>query len=369
MRVLGIDLGTTNTVAGIDGSAVRLHRENGRTTLPSVVSFLPNRSAEVGTTARSRRAIDSRNTIFSAKRLIGRRWGDAKTQEFRDRYPFDLVKGRDDTPAFRTRAGLFTATDIASIVLSAIYGEAARLLGEFDSAIITVPAAFGAPQRRATVAAAEGAHLPEVRLVDEPLATAYAYMNVSNPVARAGIYDLGGGTFDFSIVEWTRGMPRLVCSKSDLSLGGDDVDRQLAEWVAGQVLDQYNWDLKNHSEVYGALLLESERAKIRLCFFEETIVELSKVDPDGPAASGELAIRAEVLDRIGEDLVRRTFITCDSVLGDAGLRPQDLDAVFLAGGSTHLPKVREGVESYFGKSGRFELEPTEVVALGATQVA
>jgi molecular chaperone DnaK len=208
-----------------------------------------------------------------------------------------------------------------------------------------------------------------VRLIDEPLATAFAYRNVSNPVRRAGVYDLGGGTFDFSVVDWTRGTTRLIACDSDLAVGGDDIDHLLAEWVAEEVLKQLNWDLRGYAEVYARLVAECERAKIRLSFFDETLLDLSQIDPDGLGSSEGMPLRCDVLNRISEGLVQRTFVTCDSVLRNAGLRASDLDAVFMAGGSTYLSKVREDVHSYFGMPGRFELEPTEVVALGSSQMA
>ncbi len=369
MGLLGIDLGTTNTVAAVDGVALPISGEDGRTTLPSIVSFLPNGTTQVGMAGKRRRMIDSRNTIFSAKRIIGRRWSDAMTQEFRARYPFELIEVEGDAPAFKTRAGVFSPTVVSAMILDTVCAQVRHTPSGIDRAIVTVPAAFGARQREATVAAAQKAGLSSVWLVDEPLATADAYLNVSNPVRRAGIYDLGGGTFDFSVVDWTHGTTRLIACDSDLALGGDDIDLLLAEWVAEEVLKQFNWDLRNYSEIYARLVSECERAKIRLSFFEETLIDLSLVDPDGLAGCDGLPLRGDVLSRISENLVRRSFVTCDAVLAKAGLRTSDLDAVFLAGGSTHLTKVREGVEAYFGQVGRFELEPTEVVALGASQIA
>jgi molecular chaperone DnaK (HSP70) len=234
--------------------------------------------------------------------------------------------------------------------------------------VLAVPPPFSERQRDATLLAAETAGFQDLQLIDEPVAAAHAFANVSNRVTRAGVFDLGGGTFDFSVVDWTGDTPSLVCSHTDCSIGGDDIDRQIARWVADQVLEQHNWDLRNYSEINTRLLLECERAKIRLSFFEETAIELHKIDPDGPAASHELMIRSADLDVLSEELVRQTFVTCDRVLREAGVRPQDLEAIFLAGGSTHLAKVREGVEIYFGQPGRFELEPTEVVAIGASLV-
>ena len=174
---------------------------------------------------------------------------------------------------------------------------------------------------------------------------------------------------DFSIVDWSGDRPRLLGFQSDLMLGGDDIDQMLATWVAERVLKEYNWDLRNYREVSARLVAECERAKIRLCFFDETALDLSQIDPECPAATESFPISRDVLDGISQDLARQTFITCDGVLAKTGMRPKDLDAIFLAGGSTHLAKVREGVETYFGQRGRFELEPTEVVALGASQVA
>jgi molecular chaperone DnaK len=369
MSAIGIDLGTTNTVAARGNVAIPIPSERGRSILPSVVSFLPNGTTQVGLDAKRRRWIDIQNTIFSAKRIIGCRWSDARTQEFRKRYPFDLVEGPNDTPAFQTRAGDVTPANIASILLASVHKQIQRLKVDFDATVITVPAAFNERQRDATLTAAERADLPAVRLIDEPLSTAYAYRKVSNPVARAGVYDLGGGTFDFSIVDWSGDRPRLLGFQSDLMLGGDDIDQRLATWVAERVLKEYNWDLRNYREVSARLVAECERAKIRLCFFDETALDLSQIDPECPAATESFPISRDVLDGISQDLVRQTFVTCDGVLAKTRMRPKDLDAIFLAGGSTHLAKVREGVETYFGQRGRFELEPTEVVALGASQVA
>ncbi|MBW2386909.1 MAG: Hsp70 family protein [Deltaproteobacteria bacterium] len=368
MSVLGIDLGTTNTVAAIKGQPLSISAEDGRETLPSVVSFVPSGSVQVGLPAKRRRGIDPSNTIHSSKRIMGRRWSDATFQEFKERNAFNLVELEGDNVAFSTRAGVFTPSDIASIILAVTVEQTKDAPMGFDRITITVPAAFTSAQERETLAAAKGAGLEDFKLISEPMATAYAYGNVCNPVSRAGVYDLGGGTFEFSIVEWTRGVPELIACESDLLLGGDDVDQCLAQQVVEQVLAEYNWDLRNYSEVYARLVAECERAKIRLCFFEETTVDLHTVDPELPSGAHEFVLQTDVLDQIGEDLVRRSFATCDRALGMAGVRPADVDAIFLAGGSTHLKKVQSGVKAYFGQPGRFELEPTTVVAIGASQV-
>ncbi len=228
MRVLGVDLGTTNTVAAIENVALPISTDDGRTTLPSVVSLSPNGRIQCGLPAKQRRSIDPGNTIYSSKRIIGRGWSDAATQDFRKRYPFDLAETEDGLAGFSTRAGISTPVDIATIVLTKTFELVKHYPSGFEKTFITVPTSFNAQQRHATMAAGERADLPELDLIEEPLATAYADGNVMNPVRRAGVYDLGGGTFDFSIVEWVGGTARLIASESDLLVGGDDVDYLIA---------------------------------------------------------------------------------------------------------------------------------------------
>lgn len=367
MRLLGIDLGTTNTVASIE-NYVHAISDQGGSTLPSVVAFLPNGTTQIGAAASRRRAIDSENTIFSSKRLIGRRYSDTQTAEFQERYPFEVVCQGDDEPAFKTRAGQFTPTQIASIILSAVHDKLKHLSWGLDAKIITVPAAYNASQRRATTAAAQQSGLGDVQLVDEPTAAAAAYMALPGSVKTAAVYDLGGGTFDFAVLDCTRRPPRLLANASDLFLGGDDIDVKIADWVAAQVLKTHNWDLRNYAEVEARLVAECERAKIRLSRSESTVVELAQVDPDCPAAAEGLPLSRAVMDDLSGPIVQNTFLTCDGVIRNAGLRASDLDAVFLAGGSSHIPEVQNGVEAYFGQRGRTDIEPTEVVAIGASLI-
>jgi molecular chaperone DnaK len=364
MKRIGIDLGTTNTVAALDGRVLHLH-EDGGCCLPSVVAFLPNDTIQVGAVARSRRAIDSSNTVYSSKRIIGRRFWEAATQDFIERYPFDVVEMGDDTPAFRTRAGRHTPTQIASLILRHIH-EKMQVLGSDVEVAITVPTAFNEVQRGATLEAACLAGFDQVKLVEEPMATVHAYRGSSVARGKVAVYDLGGGTFDFSIVECGDGEPRLLTHIGDPFLGGDDVDAKIAEWVTHEALKQHNWDLANYSEVYCRLLAECERAKIRLSRSEETLVAISQVDPECPMAGEGLVLRRSLLDELVSGLVRRTFIGCDHAMRQADLRGDDLSAVFLAGGSTNLSMVREGVEAYFGSAGRCDVEVTEVVAQGAS---
>ncbi len=228
MRLLGIDLGTTNTVASIE-NYVHAISDTGGITLPSVVAFLPNGTTQIGAAASRRRAIDPLNTIFSSKRLIGRKFSDTQTTEFTERYPLEVVSEGDDEPAFETRAGRFSPTQIASMVLGAVHDQLKHLAWGLDAKIITVPAAFNASQRRATAAAAGLTGLGDVQLIDEPTATAAAYVALPGRVKTAAVYDLGGGTFDFAILDCSRRPPRLLANASDMFLGGDDIYYKNAE--------------------------------------------------------------------------------------------------------------------------------------------
>lgn len=364
MEILGVDLGTTNTAAAI-GAHVFSVCDNGHRTMASVVAFLPNDEVRTGALARRRRAIDPENTVFSAKRILGRRWDDSVTRSFRKLYPMRLVEDAHGMPAFETRAGAFTPTQIAGLLLAAVRKRAETLPTRYE-ARISVPAAFGEPQRKATIEAAALAGFHDVRIINEPIATVHAYLSLPRSISRAVVYDMGGGTFDCAVVDCRNGMPQLIAHAGDAFLGGDDIDQRIAAWVAQEVLEKHHWDLSNYSEIWHRLLLRCEEAKIQLSHQDRAVVQLSQVDPDCPAAREGVEVSRNIIDGLCEDLVRRSFVTCDAVLYDAGVHPRQIDAVFLAGGTTHMPVIQRGVEAYFGRPGLLEFEPTEVVALGAS---
>lgn len=360
---IGIDLGTTNTVAVRNGDVCEVS-DHGRRTLPSVVAYLPNGATQVGELARRRRAIDSANTIYSSKRIIGRRFDSHEVNNFRDRYPFQIEEIEGGWPAFRTRAGLVTPVQVAARVLEALVERTG--LDPADAEVtLTVPASFAAPQRRATVDAAAAAGLGEVELLTEPEATARAYRARGTDCRNVFVYDLGGGTFDCAVLDCSRDRPALLSHASDLLLGGDDVDHRLAEHVVRLVMEKHNWDLSNYSEVYDRLLAHCERAKVELSGRNQAEFLLAQVDPECPAPDEPVVLTRTLLDGMCHDLLQRSFTACDAVLRDAKLHPKDIDAVFLAGGTTWLPVVQDGVEAYFGRCGDMDIDPIEVVALGA----
>ena len=362
-RGFGIDLGTTNTVAAHGGQVLEV--ESGRTTLPSVVAFLPNGKILVGEPARRRRAIDGVNTLSSCKRIIGRRFDSHEVQSFRERYPTQIESLESGMPAFRTRAGLITPLEAATRVLQALIERTGMKVGDAP-VTVTVPANFSAQQRAATAEAAAQAGLGQVSLLEEPLATAYAYTACGARAERAFVYDLGGGTFDCAVVDCTPGKPRVLSHTSDLMLGGDDLDQRLAGLVRHQVLQKHNWDLASYSEVFDRLLAECENAKIALSTEEHAGFLLGQIDPECPAADEPIALSRRLLEVQCRELLQRSFGACDAALRDAGLRAKDIDAVFLAGGTMLLPVVQDGVEAYFGRPGAMGVNPMEVVALGAS---
>jgi molecular chaperone DnaK len=364
MRTVGIDLGTTNTVVASDGNILNQGvGADAQTVLPSVVAFPPSGALLVGANAKRRRAIDPKNTVFSAKRLMGQRWHSYVTATFREHYPFDLVE-RDGAPQFRTRSGAFSPPDIGAKVI-------AKALSGFDiasaHAVITVPAAFDEEGQKATRRAGELAGLKSLELVPEPVATAMAYITTqASRSRRVAVYDLGGGTFDLAVVDCSGPEARVIAHGGDAYLGGDDIDMAIANWTAEAVLRQFGWEMRHDPIVLDRLLVQCERAKARLGHAQETRIELSQVDPAAPlAAEGVLLTRA-AFDSLSRDLVSRTFMACDEVLKAAGVNARDIDAVFLSGGSTLLPSVRDGVARYFGKLPRCDYDPMEVVAVGAS---
>ncbi|MFI5309025.1 MAG: Hsp70 family protein [Polyangiales bacterium] len=367
MQTIGIDLGTTNTVAASNGKvlALPLSGEPG-SVLPSVVAHLPSGETQVGHAARRRYGIDPKNTLCSAKRVIGETLQSAAARDFAAHYPFDLAPTADGLVGFRTRAGIFSPGDVATLVLRGLCRQAAIEPASF-SAVVTVPAAFGPARRQATLRAVTAAGFAGARCVAEPIATAIAYLDRTR-ARYAAVYDLGGGTFDLAIVDCSEELLRVVAHDGDVYLGGDDIDRAIARWAADHVLRERGWDLRSDPEVFARLTLEAERAKIRLSETGATLLNLEGVDAAAPALP-PLELDRLKLWQVSAALIKRTFVVCDDVLARASLTVRDLDAVFLAGGATLLPGVRDAVGEYFGHKLRHDLDPLHAVSIGASLAA
>jgi molecular chaperone DnaK len=368
MHSIGIDLGTTHTVAAANAGVLPLRSiERPNPILPSVVAYVPSGEAVVGAAARERRAIDPKNTIYAAKRVIGESWHAYRTREFCANYPFDMVPHPAAGVAFKTRAGLRTPVEVASMVLRALCAGIEADAAELD-AVVSVPVAFGPSQRAATLEALRAAGFGRARCIAEPVATALAYLDRSD-VRYGAVYDLGGGTFDFAIVRCDVEPMQVVASGGDAYLGGDDVDHALAGHVAERVLRERGWDLRGAREVFAKLVLEAERAKVALREKAAVPIEISLIDPAAPPGLPAVTIDRTNLLTIGAALIKRTFLICDDVLQRAGLTVRDLQAVFMAGGATLMPGVRESVAEYFGRKLRHELDPMHVVSVGASMAA
>jgi molecular chaperone DnaK len=362
---IGIDLGTTNTVAAVNARVFDLDPKSGNL-LPSVVAFPPTGTQLVGTVARRRRPIDPQNTIYSAKRLMGKKWFSYDVKDFRQRYPLKLVEDTDGFAAFDTRGGRFNSTDVAAMLLQRVCLRSGHPPAKVTG-IITVPSMFQATEREATIEAGELMGMAGVKILDEPTAAALAHLSaIKEKIGLAAVYDLGGGTFDLAIVDCQEKKPKIVGSGGDLYLGGDDIDLRLSQWVADEMLRTHRWEYRNEPEVLARLILECEQAKIRLCREKKTSIDLTRVDLSSPFTSASIELDRKRLSLLCGDIVRRTFILCDEVLGKVGVKPQKVDAVFVVGGPTQLPMFQKGIEEYFQKPVRYTYDPMYVVAIGAS---
>ena len=364
-KTVGIDLGTTNTVVARNFETLRI--EGGSSVMPSAVAFPPSGATLIGKAARRRRAMDPRNTILSAKRIIGARWRSSYTTRFRDHYPYDLVEGPDGWAVFNTRAGLVCPVEVSSTVIRGLC-ELTKCPVQDVHAVVTAPVGFDTRRRDATALAVSKANFASVRVIEEPIATALAYLNRSS-LKYAFVYDLGGGTFDAAVVDCSSYPFRVIGHGGDPYLGGDDVDRTIALHVADRTLARDGWDLSNDAVTFDRLVLACELAKCELSESEEAAIAIPSVDLAAPESCGIIRITREQVQQLTLDLVRRTFSMCDEVLAQAGLKARDMEGIFLAGGSTRLPGLNAYIESYFGKRPRSDLDPMQVVGLGASLAA
>jgi len=364
-QTVGIDLGTTNTVVARNFEALSMKGQG--CVMPSAIAYPPSGAMLIGGAARRRRAMDPKNTILSAKRIIGARWHSSYTTQFREHYPYDLIETEEGQPAFQTRAGIISPIDVGAAVVAGLC-ELTNCPAQDVHAVVTAPVGFDQMRRDATTLAVQKAHFSTVRIIQEPVATALAYLNRSS-LKHAFVFDLGGGTFDAAVVDCSRYPFRVISDGGDPYLGGDDVDRTIALHVADRTLSRDGWDLTNDAVTFDRLVHACELAKCELSESEQASIAIPSVDPAAPESCGVITITREEVQQLTLDLVRQTFGICDEVLAQASLRARDIDAVFLAGGSTLLPGMRAYISQYFGKRPRADLDPMHVVSLGASLAA
>lgn len=368
--VLGIDLGTTNSVVAVADSQ-RVHvlsDSEGASLTPSTVSFHPSGSVLVGHPAVERRLVDADNTIFSIKRLLGRPFRSPEVARASERFAFELAEGPRGRAVVRVRGEQYALPEISAFVLRRLKVIAEEALGSSPrQAVVTVPANFNDLQRAATRDAARIAGLEVVRILNEPTAAALAHGHAERSDKRIAVYDLGGGTFDVSILDMSGDVIEVVATAGDMFLGGDDVDRAVADAMAEEFLRKHRIDLRVDPQAYERLRMAAEWLKCELSDQAQAQATLEQLgfEPGGRAIDFTYDLSRQRLESLSFSLLGRTFDICGEALKVAGLRPTQLDGVVLVGGQTRSPQVRKMVAEYFGRAPVGSLDPDRVVAQGA----
>ncbi len=367
-KIIGIDLGTTNScVAVMEGNEPQvISNEEGRRTTPSIVAFMDNGDRKIGDPAKRQAITNPAKTIASIKRFMGGRYGEMSDEI--DNVSYKIVKGDNDTVRVQIDDRTYTPQEISAMVLQKMKKVAEDFLGqEVTEAVVTVPAYFNDSQRQATKEAGEIAGLTVKRIINEPTAAALAYgMDKKGEDQTVAVYDLGGGTFDISILELGDGVFEVKSTNGDTHLGGDDFDRVLINHLADSFKEQENIDLTKDPMALQRLKDAAEKAKIELSASTETEVNLPYITAvDGVHKHLVLKITRSKFEQLADHLVERTLKPCEIALKDAGLSKSDIDEVILVGGSTRIPRIQSAVEEFFGKKANKTVNPDEVVAIGA----
>ncbi len=369
-KIIGIDLGTTNScVAVMDGKKSRvIENAEGARTTPSIVAF-PKDSNErlVGQPAKRQAVTNPDNTIYAAKRLIGRRFDDAEVQKMKAKAPFKIVEGDNGDAWVEINGEKYAPAQISAMVLTKMKESAESFLGEtVTQAVITVPAYFNDAQRQATKDAGKIAGLEVLRIINEPTAAALAYGLDKKQSGIIAVYDLGGGTFDISVLEIGDGVFEVKSTNGDTFLGGEDFDSRIIDYLADEFKKEQGIDLRADKLALQRLKEAAEKAKIELSSAVQTDVNLPFItaDASGPKHLNIKMTRAK-LEQLVDDLVKRTIEPVKQALKDAGVKPSDIDEVVMVGGMTRMPKIIEVVKEYFGKEPHKGVNPDEVVADGA----
>ncbi|WP_295237025.1 molecular chaperone DnaK [Sediminibacterium sp.] len=367
-KIIGIDLGTTNScVSVMEGNEpVVIANDEGRRTTPSVVAFLKNGERKVGDPAKRQAITNPQNTITSVKRFMGRRF-DEVTEEI-SHWSYQVAKGDNNTVRVQIEDRMYTPQEISAMILQKMKKTAEDYLGhEVTEAVITVPAYFNDAQRQATKEAGEIAGLNVRRIVNEPTAAALAYgLDKKHADQKIAVFDLGGGTFDISILELGDGVFEVKSTNGDTHLGGDDFDKVIMDWLADEFKSQEAIDLRKDPMALQRLKEASEKAKVELSSSSETEINLPYITAvDGVPKHLVLKLTRAKFEALADNLFARCLKPCEAALKDAGYSKSEIDEVILVGGSTRIPKVQEIVESFFGKKPNRSVNPDEVVALGA----
>ncbi len=368
-KIIGIDLGTTNScVAVMEGNepAVIINNEGQRTT-PSVVAFTDGGERKIGNPAKRQAITNPHKTIFSIKRFMGEKYSQVSVDIAR--VPYKVVKGDNDTPRVDIDGRLYSPQEISAMILQKMKKTAEEYLGqEVSEAVITVPAYFSDSQRQATKEAGKIAGLEVKRIINEPTAAALAYgLDKMNKDMKVAVYDLGGGTFDISIMELGDGVFEVLSTNGDTHLGGDDFDQVIIDWLASEfAAENSGIDLKKDPMALQRLKEAAEKAKIELSSQTSTEINLPYIMPvDGVPRHLVKTLTRAKFEQLADNLIQKTVEPCRKALQDAGISASDIDEILLVGGSTRIPAIQAVVEKFFGKAPNKSVNPDEVVAMGA----
>ena len=368
-RVIGIDLGTTNSVVAVmqGGEPTIIANQEGTRTTPSVVAFTDKGERLIGQIAKRQAITNPENTIFSIKRLMGRKYDSKQAAEARKKLPYKLTEASNSDAHVEAHGKLYSPPEVSAMILQKLKQAAEDYLGEpVTDAVITVPAYFDDSQRQATKDAGKIAGLNVLRIINEPTAASLAYGMDKKKEEKIAVYDLGGGTFDISILEIGEGIVEVKSTNGDTYLGGDDFDLKIMDWLVDEFKKDSGIDLHNDKMALQRLKESAEKAKIELSSAMETEINLPFITADaaGPKHLVVKLSRAK-FEQLTEDLIERTVGPCKTALSDAGLSASDIDEVLLVGGQTRTLKVQQVVKDFFGKEASKGVNPDEVVASGA----
>ena len=368
-KVIGIDLGTTNSCVAImsGGDPVVIANAEGSRTTPSVVAITDKTERLVGQIAKRQAITNPENTIFSVKRLMGRKFRSREVQEAMKRLPYKVVEADNGDAHVELRGKSYSPPEVSAMILQKMRQTAEDYLGEkITEAVVTVPAYFDDSQRQATKDAGQIAGLNVLRIINEPTAASLAYGLDKKKDERIAVYDLGGGTFDISILEIGEGVFEVKSTNGDTYLGGDDFDLRVMDWLVDEFKKDQGIDLRKDRMALQRLKEAAERAKIELSSSQETEINLPFItaDASGPKHMVVKLTRAK-FEQLVDDLVQRTIEPCKKALSDAGVSPRDINEVVLVGGMTRMPRVIQVVKEFFGKEPHRGVNPDEVVAIGA----